>query len=162
MDIKKSEDSKTCNIVILFKNSQHVVTDTLELEKQISGNENIHELIDDKMLPKLYEMKWPGYGLWAQHEPVTKETIWDDLAYQCKKSNKLVLDCENHNCTYRAIITPVVQVDECVVCLVKRDPKKSWISLACMHACCCEECWEKLDRCPICRKRKMKNPLGKK
>ena len=61
----------------------------------------------------LKRMNWPGFALYAEHEPVYRTTLLSDLNYQRLNKQQLVFQCENHDCKYRSLI----QTKECVVCL---------------------------------------------
>ena len=98
------------------------------------------------------ELGWAGFGLWAAHEAVKDDTIFDDVNYQRKADGTLLLDCEDHACRFRAITVAFVQEDKCVVCFGDNNKKNG---LQCMHFVTCSECWPKLRRCPLCRKRKL-------
>jgi hypothetical protein len=138
-------------IEIQCRNKSHATVRLLTLPPQLfRGTRTVRSLVDDVMLPALHELKWAGFGLWAQHEPVKDYTNLDDLRYQRLPGGRLVLQCEDHDCQYRSITTPVVTSAECVVCLAA--PAKTTVT-SCMHICCCAPCARKLTACPICRKR---------
>jgi len=143
---------ETWAITILFNNSSHQEVSRLVMDPQtISGAKGVRDHVDEQMMARLGEMQWKGFGLWCGHEAVTKETIFDDVNYQRKADGTISFDCEDHNCQYRAIKVPVNRTEECVVCLNKNDGRSTML---CMHMCCCSACFAKIDRCPICRKRK--------
>ena len=147
------------SIRIEFRNEQHQVVDVIELPKRkYEGWETLETVVFPDMKNYLRQNHWAGFALYAQHEPVYKHTTMDDLNYQ-RKDQRLVLQCENHNCQYRAVLCPVVQTEECVVCLEPITRTTSHGGM-CMHFCTCKSCGKMLDKCPLCRKRYNTNPMN--
>jgi hypothetical protein len=136
---------------IHFHNAMHETVHIERLSPHVTGDDLVDAgQVHDAIVAAVKKLEWAGYGLWAQHEAVKKGiTIFDDIAYQ-RKNGLQVLDCEDHPCRFRAILVPVNRTEECVVCMEANDG----CGLACMHMCCCKKCFAKIDRCPICRKRK--------
>lgn len=152
---KDFERPKTYEFTLLFKDGHHTVLHVLTFFKRVNPTDPIYSAIEEPMMKQLQAMdpQWPGYGLWLQHEPVTRKYIFADVAYLVR-GNQLVFDVENHSCQYRSIQTPVIQYDECAVCLETRDPKVNWSSLACMHLAVCPKCMPSIHACVICGRRK--------
>eukprot|EP01022_Parablepharisma_sp_SALTPOND_P016932 TRINITY_DN2598_c0_g1_i1.p2 TRINITY_DN2598_c0_g1~~TRINITY_DN2598_c0_g1_i1.p2 ORF type:complete len:158 (+),score=8.79 TRINITY_DN2598_c0_g1_i1:433-906(+) len=153
------EYNSAWNIKIDFRNSSHATVSTITLPQMtLNGTENIRATVDPFMMPKLHEMNWKGFGLWAQHEPIKEDTIFDELNYQRDINGNILFQCEDHNCQWRAILTKPVYYDNCVACLKPLEKYKG-AGMLCMHFCCCKECFEKVTACPICRKPKAKKGL---
>lgn len=139
-------------ISVHFNNGHHDRVATLELPRgRYTGTETLEDVVFPAMMDKLLEMKWQGFGLWAQHEAVHSTTTLDEINYMRKGSGEMVLDCEDHACHYRAVTVPVVQTSECVVCTVELNDANRHFPV-CFHASVCRECEPKLSRCPTCRK----------
>jgi hypothetical protein len=143
-------------ISIVFHNSSHTVVSVVDLlPTSYSGTEKIEDVVYPAMLERVRQLNWKGFGLWAQHEPIYKQTILDEINYQRKSDGAITLDCEDHACNYRAVLTPVVKSEECVICA---DPLKDKLPvLMCFHQCVCASCFEKIDKCPVCRKPRKSN-----
>ena len=140
-------------ITIKFNNSHHEVQAILDYpEDDINGSTKVRAYVDPLMIAKLHELKWPGFGLWSAHEAITKDTVFDDISYQKNHDNSITFDCEDHDCKWRHIITKPIIEDECVICMEANDKKHT---LMCMHMCVCSKCWPSIDKCPMCRKRKI-------
>lgn len=145
------EEKTLWKIQINFNNSKHELVSKLELdEKYYIGTETIEEVVYPKMLERLQELNWKGFGLWAQHEAIFKYTTLNDINYQ-RKNGIVVLDCEDHNCKFRSITTPMVLEKECVICFVSLDDKNRIIP-QCFHSCLCKECFKKCKECLLCKK----------
>lgn len=142
------------NITIALHNEQHQCLELLTLPRDevIPGTKSVREHVDHVLQPLLRLRGWHGFGLWAQHEKVKLTTTFDEINYQRDVLGKLRLDCEDHACNFRAISTPVVHYDECVVCFEKEVQPLT--GLLCMHFCLCTACFAKVNACPLCRKPK--------
>ena len=119
-------------------------------KEKYAGHLTLGEVVFPRMGQRLRELNWPGFALYAEHEPVYRHTTLDDLNYQ-RKNQKITLQCEDHNCQYRAVLTPVIESEECVVCFEPLNNSNRTGGL-CMHRCACKNCFKLLDKCPICRK----------
>lgn len=144
-------------ITVTLHNERHEVVGRISIpEASIPENTVVKHYILPHVRNTMIELKWKGFEMWAQHEALDNLTQFCDINYLRKADGTLNVDCENHHCSYRAILTPVVFEDECVICTneMKSGEQKF---LSCMHGCVCEDCFTKIDRCPICRKRKVKS-----
>lgn len=141
-------------ISIEMRNENHEVVSVLWFDDAlIEGDTPIRKFVDPKMLPHMRSLTpmWMGFGLFAQHEPVKDLTTFDDVAYQRSDDGSLLLQCENHNCKYRPILTPVVKEPNCLVCGKVNDVRSC---LLCMHYAACSACFATISACPKCKKRK--------
>ena len=118
---------------------------------RFTGTETLEQIIYPIMIKKLNDLDWNGFGLWAQHEPVFKQTILDEINYQRSADGLITLDCEDHNCLFRAITVPLVKNDDCLICCITLDNiNRSYPT--CFHSSTCKHCFKLLDKCPLCRK----------
>jgi hypothetical protein len=93
--VPRTDEDLEWEVEIIFHNSKHEVVSRLKYERQIfSGSDRIRDRLDPLMMQRLRELSWPGFGLWAGHEPVTKETTFQDVAYQRKADGTMKFDCE--------------------------------------------------------------------
>jgi hypothetical protein len=143
--------SSKWKIEVHFHNREHETVAVLKLpESEYCGTETIEQVVYPAMTKKIVELNWEGFGLWAGHEPIFKQTILDEVNYQ-RVSGSIVLDCEDHDCKWRAVMVPVIKENECILCYtVLSDANRSYP--ACFHSCTCTKCIRGLNKCPICRK----------
>jgi len=148
---KADESSSTVQVAIEFRSQgEPTPLQDLKLELKLADKMNVREVLDLHIMPVLQELKWNTYFIWCGHEPVEKLTEFQDLSYQ-KSSNGLSFLCVNYERKPEKNEAKIQKFDECVVCMEDNDGKQY---LACLHACCCKNCFEMLDKCPICNKRK--------
>ena len=140
------------NYNIVCHNSRHQVVHTINLEPQsLSGYETIGDIVIPTLHKELSILKWPGYGLFAQHEPIYKHTLLNDINYQRNADGALTLDCEDHNCQWRAVITPVIKAETCVICEIDLEDSNR-VYPTCFHSSFCKTCYPQLKKCPLCSK----------
>jgi hypothetical protein len=149
---KSRFEQKLWHITVQCRNSQHQVAATLQVTHEQKDNETLQAVLGDKLVAKLREMQWQGYGLWAQHEAIFLSTTLDDINYQRDAKGNITLQCENHACHYRAILVPPVTTQECVVCREAFTATTKPVTPLCFHMCVCTTCFAKIDKCPLCRK----------
>lgn len=139
--------------MIVCHNANHEVVNRIVLpDQQFTGNETIGNVIFPTLLEELSKMNWAGFGLFAQHEPIHNTTELNDINYQRTIDGTVILDCEDHNCQWRAIQVPMIQDAECAICLSEITNDKR-IYPKCFHSCVCKNCYPIVERCPKCRKR---------
>ena len=138
-------------IKINFHNKTHDIMAIVDMDGYYYGTETIEQIVYPSLMKKLAELKWGGFGLWAQHEPIYKQTILDEISYQRSADGSIRLDCEDHNCRWRSITVPLIRNPECVICCVVLDDKNASYP-TCFHSSTCKDCYKTLDKCPICRK----------
>lgn len=149
----RKEERSLWKIVISCHNSKHEEVRRIVLpEQQLTGNETIGEVVLPTLREELLKMDWNGYGLFAQHEPIYNSTELNDINYQRTIDGTVVLDCEDHNCQWRAIRVPMIQDAECMICLGE-IPNDSRVYPKCFHSCVCKTCYSTIERCPKCQKR---------
>lgn len=95
---------KTWTIIIKFNNGHHIEQARITLGPiELENNQKIRDVIDKDMLAKLAELKWQGFGLWAYHVAITKDTQFEAVEHQLTEDGVVQFDCEDHVCHYRQI-----------------------------------------------------------
>lgn len=143
-----ANDNDLWKIRIELRNEDHASVKVIEHEGEYSYSDVIRDKLDPLFLPVLKELAWPGFGLWCWHIAVTKSTTFAEINFLRDSEKKVTLQCENHNCQWRAMKIANTKYDVCVVCL-EQAPGKSMPM--CGHNCVCDVCWPKLSACPVCR-----------
>eukprot|EP00467_Chlorarachnion_reptans_P002794 CAMPEP_0114516798 /NCGR_PEP_ID=MMETSP0109-20121206/17529_1 /TAXON_ID=29199 /ORGANISM="Chlorarachnion reptans, Strain CCCM449" /LENGTH=294 /DNA_ID=CAMNT_0001697229 /DNA_START=75 /DNA_END=959 /DNA_ORIENTATION=- len=150
----EGENRISWGIEIVFFNEKHEKVHTTEVDTAALGSISetvcVREYLDVFMMPELKKLKWNECHVWCGHEKVKPTTQFLDLAYQVTKG-KLTLSCLNNEGKPTTSSAKMESYPECIVCFEENDGKQY---LACRHACLCKRCFEALDKCPICNKRK--------
>lgn len=115
--------------------------------------------------PKALELGWKDCWFWAGgFEGITPDHEFEDLNFMRKPDGSIYFMLEGHGCQKEAAFKPCIGIDiieekECVKCKAK-PPSRLF---RCLHLCLCDNCFEKTNFCPICRKKKPKFvPVEKK
>ena len=145
---KKDEDTSMWRIEIQLRNSNHEVLQTIHHEGEYDYSDIVRDKLDQYFIPELNKLKWCGFGLWSYHVAIEKTTIFAELNFLRESKGEIVLQCEDHNCQWRAMKISGAKYDECVVCL---DDKPCNKFPACGHASMCGKCYDACTQCPICR-----------
>lgn len=147
-----SYDKTLWKIIISCHDKSHCEVKKIELpHTEFTGDETIGEVVFPTLREELLKMKWPGYGLFAQHEPIHNTTPLNDINYQRKVDGTIILDCEDHDCRYRAITTPLIKEKECIICSEDLT-NENRVTPMCFHSAYCKGCFATLTKCAICRK----------
>lgn len=123
----------------------------------IEGSKNIWEHIQPIIEATNKELLfWDQYKIWVGHEQITKDHIFDDVNYLREPEGWIRFVAEEDirmkedKSRQKTVLAQVFEEKKCVVCKQKDTNR----ILPCLHVCLCEDCFPKLDKCPICRKRK--------
>ena len=122
----------------------------------IAGDVKIIDWLRPHVAKKITKHDWERFACWASHEPIFEDVEFDDINYQRIPSDDAIKfdlqDCEpieDWNCRECTVL--YCEEEKCVDC-GKKAPNRI---MACLHISLCEDCFDKHERCPMCRKHKI-------